>query len=109
MAVPGFEKALYANEEGKACVEGSAADGICEDRRGRCSTTRIVGSRAIYDGREGEYEGYYCREILHVDAVAGFPQRFILLKRSGFFPPTWIMTDCQRHCISIYSKPTRPT
>ena len=82
MAVPDFEKALYANEEGTACVEGNAADGICEDRRGRCSTTPIVGLRAIYDGRERVYEGYCCCEILHADAVAGFPQRFILLKRS---------------------------
>ena len=32
MAVPDFEKAMYAHEEGKACVEGSAtADGIFED------------------------------------------------------------------------------
>ena len=65
---------------GKACVEGSAADGFLEDRRGGCSTTPIVqfvGLGAIYDGREGEYEGYCCREILHVDAVAVFSRRFI--------------------------------
>ena len=71
---------------GKACVEGSAADGILEDRRGGCSTTQIVGLRAIYDRRAGEYKGYCCREILHVDGVAVFPRRFIPLKRSGFFP-----------------------
>ena len=64
---------------GKACVEGSAAGGILEDRRGRggCSTTRIVRSGAIYDGREGEYEGYWCHGIPHVDAIAVFPRRFI--------------------------------
>ena len=97
---------------GKAFVEGSAADGFLEDGRGGCSTTptvQFVGLGAIYDGREGEDEAYCCREILHVDAVVVLPRRFTPLKRSGFFPPKRVMTDCERHCISIYSKPTRPT
>ena len=102
MAVPDFEKPIYANEERKGCVEGSAAaDGIFGDRRGGCSTTRIVGLRAIYDVREGEYERYCRHGIAHVDAIAVFPQRFI--------PSKQVMTDCERHCISIYSKPTPPT
>ena len=47
MAVPDFEKPTYANEEGKACAEGrAAADGIFEDRRGGCSTTRVVELKA---------------------------------------------------------------
>ena len=88
---------------GKACVEGSVAGGILEDRhdRGGCSTTRIVRLGAFYDGREGEYEGYWCHGIPRVDAIAVFPQRFI--------PSKQVMTDCERHCISIYSKPTPPT
>ena len=40
------------------------------------------GLRVNYDRREG----YCCRETLHVDAVAVFPRRFTLLKRSGFIP-----------------------
>ena len=40
MGVRDFKKAIYANE-GRACVEGSAAaDGTFEDRRGECSSTR---------------------------------------------------------------------
>ena len=80
-------------------MEGSAADGILEDRRGGRSATRIVGLGAIYDGREGECEGYFCRVILHVDVLQGFPDILFPLKR--------VMTDCERHCISIYSKPRR--
>ena len=38
MVVPDFEKAIYANEEGKACAEGSAAaDGTFEDGGGERS------------------------------------------------------------------------
>ena len=41
MAISDFEKAISANGEGGACVEGSAAaDGIFEDCRGECSSTR---------------------------------------------------------------------
>ena len=41
MAVPNFQKAVYANEEGKACVEESAAaDGTFEDSCGECASTR---------------------------------------------------------------------
>ena len=41
IAVPDLEQAIYANEEGKACVAGSfAADGTFENRRGGCSSTR---------------------------------------------------------------------
>ena len=84
-------------------MEGSAADGFLEDRHGRggCSTTRIVRLGAFYDGREGEYGGYWCHGIPHVVAIAVFPQRSIPLKQ--------VMTDCERYCISIYSKPTLPT
>ena len=40
MAVSDFQKAVYVNE-GKACVEGSAAaDGTFEDSRGECVSTR---------------------------------------------------------------------
>ena len=107
MAIPDFEKPTYANEEGKACVDGSAAaDEILEDRRGGCSTTRIVELQAIYDGREGECEGYCCCEILHVDAFPVFPRRFI---PRVSFPSKRVMKDCERHCISIYSKPSPPT
>ena len=67
-------------------MEGSAADGFLEDRRGGCSTTRIVGLGAIYDGREGEYEDYCCREILHVDAVAVFSRGFISSNVRVSFP-----------------------
>ena len=52
MAVPDFEKAIYATEAEKACVDGSAAaDEILEDRRGGCSTTRIVELQAIRRAR----------------------------------------------------------
>lgn len=55
MAVPDFEKG-----GGKSVCGGSAAaDGIFEDCRGGCSTTRIV-------------------EV--------FPRRFVPLKHLGFFP-----------------------
>ena len=60
---------------------------------------RIVGLRVIYGGREGEYEGYFCRVILHADVLQGFPD--IL------FPSKRVMTGCERHCISICSEPTR--
>ena len=49
-------------------------------------SSTIDGLRAIYDEREGECEGDCCCEILHVDAVALFRRRSILLRRSGFIP-----------------------
>ena len=57
MAVPDFQKAVYANEEGKAYVEGSAAaDGTFEDSRGECVSTRRRRWRGKYrwwmDGRK---------------------------------------------------------